>query len=421
MKCTDFGREIMAKKKKLNRKKFFRFLLITALLVIAAIVVFTPVLIKMDGEKRVEIGYKDAYEDAGAKLIFGGQPKVSSDLDVTSPGKYKIVYSFLLAHRTRTVVVVDDVAPSITLNGDENMYVSTGTEFTDPGCIAIDEIDGDISSKVEVSGDLSPDKSGVYKAEKAGVYHISYIATDAAGNAVRARRTVNVVDGGAMEMGVLDFDLNLFYSDVICKDVGYDEEKFADLLLFGDSFIEKLGEIGLVAYRHLWSRPSISTEDFYTKAIYVYGYLDGETTFWDAMDEHHPKNVLVLLNSDWTSRWTPEFLNESCDRAYGKMKEKYPDTNFIICSIMPVEYWYDRPEYVEEVGYNRDDRINKMNVYMCELCRKYGFKFMNAAEAVKDPATGACIQEYIYEPDGIHLSDEGCQVMLDYIISHLDY
>ena len=399
------------KKKKLNKKKFFRFLIFAALLILAAVVVFTPVLIKMNGEKRVEIGYGESYEDAGAKLVFGGQPKVSSNVDTSKPGKYKVSYSFLLASRSRTVLVVDKVAPVITLNGNENVYISTGTAFEDPGCTAFDEIDGDISSKVQVSSDLD--------INKAGVYHISYVATDAAGNAVRERRTVNVVDGGAMEMGVLEFDLNLFYSDVICRDVGYDEEKFRDLILFGDSFIEKFGEIGMVAYRHLWSRPSLSTEDFYTREIYVFGALGG--TFWDAMDEHHPENILVLLNSDWTSRWTPEFLNESCDRAYSRMKERYPDTNFIICSIMPVEYWYDRPEYVAEVGYNRDDRINKMNVYMCELCRKYGFKFMNAAEAVKDPATGACIQEYIYEPDGIHLSDAGCQAMLDYIISHLDY
>ncbi|MBR0417201.1 MAG: DUF5011 domain-containing protein [Firmicutes bacterium] len=401
-----------AKKKKLNKKKFIRFIIFAALLALAAVIVFTPVLIKMNGDSKVEIGYGESYEDAGASLLIGkGQPKVKSDLDTSKIGKYKITYSFLLAHRTRTVSVVDRVAPVLTLEGSDVIYMSTGAEYTEQGFKAWDEIDGDITSKVEVSSDLNKDA--------AGVYHISYVATDAAGNAVRERRTVNVVDGGAMEMDVLSFDLNPFYPDVICKDVGYNEEKFADLLLFGDSFIEKFGEIGMVAYRHLWSRPSISTDDFYTKEIYVYGALGG--TFWDAMDEHHPENVLVLLNSDWTSRWTPEYLNESCDKAYAQMKERYPDTNFIICSIMPVEYWYDRPEYVAETGYNRDDRINKMNVYMCELCRKYGFKFMNAAEAVKDPNTGACIQEYIYEPDGIHLSDAGCQAMLDYIMCHLDY
>ncbi len=412
MKCIDFGREIMAKKKKLNKKKFIRFIIIAALLVLAAVVTFTPVLIQMNGEKRVEIGYGENYEDAGAEVKLGlGKVKTESDVDTSKIGTYKVKYSFLMAHLTRTVSVIDDVPPVLTLNGSDNIYMSTGTTFNDPGFTAIDEIDGDITSKVEVSSDLN--------TAVAGVYHVSYVSTDAAGNAVRERRTINVVDGGAMEMGVLDFDLNLYYPDVICKDVGYNEDKFYDLILFGDSFIEKFGEIGMVAYRHLWSRPSLSTEDFYTKEIYVFGVLGG--TFWDAMDEHHPENILVLLNSDWTSRWTPEFLNESCDRAYAKMKQKYPDTNFIICSIMPVEYWYDRPEYVEEVGYNRDDRINKMNVYMCELCRKYGFKFMNAAEAVKDPNTGACIQEYIYEPDGVHLSDAGCQAMLDYIISHLDY
>ena len=403
----------MAKKKKLNIKKFIRFVLIVVVLLAAAVAVFTPVLIEMNGEKKVEICYGEEDVDAGAKIRLGlGKVRTESDVDTSKIGKYKVKYSFLLASCTRSVSVVDKVSPVLTLEGSEIVYMATGDEYIEQGFSAYDEIDGDLTSRVEID-------NKELNVSEAGTYHISYVVSDAAGNAVRQRRTVNVIDGGALEMGVLDFDLNPFYPDVICKDVGYDEEKFKDLILFGDSFIEKLGEIGLVAYRHLWSRPSTSTDDFYTKEIYVFGALGG--TFWDAMDAHHPENVLVLLNSDWTSRWTPEYLRESCDKAYGLMKERYPDTNFIICSIMPVEYWYDRPEYVAEVGFNRDDRINKMNVYMCELCRKYGFKFMSAAEAVKDPATGACKQEYIYEPDGVHLSDLGCQVMLDYIMCHLDY
>lgn len=41
-------------------------------------------------------------------------------------------------------------------------------------------------------------------------------------------------------------------------------------------------------------------------------------------------------------------------------------------------------------GFDRNDRINKMNAHMCELCRNYGFKFMNVAKELKDPATGCC-------------------------------
>ena len=121
------------KKKKLNKKKFLRFIIVVALLVLAAVVTFTPVLIRMNGDKKVEIGYGENYEDAGAKLLVGGEPKVSSDVDVSKPGKYKVTYSFLMAHRTRSVVVVDNVAPVVTLNGNENVYLSTNTPFTDPG------------------------------------------------------------------------------------------------------------------------------------------------------------------------------------------------------------------------------------------------------------------------------------------------
>ena len=53
----------MSGKKRLNKKKFIRFLIIAALLTAAVIIVFTPVLIKMNGEKKVEIGYGEEYED----------------------------------------------------------------------------------------------------------------------------------------------------------------------------------------------------------------------------------------------------------------------------------------------------------------------------------------------------------------------
>ena len=49
-----------AKKKKLNKKKFIRFIIFAALLALAAVIVFTPVLIKMNGDSKVEIGYGES-------------------------------------------------------------------------------------------------------------------------------------------------------------------------------------------------------------------------------------------------------------------------------------------------------------------------------------------------------------------------
>lgn len=354
----------MSKKYKINRKKFIRFLAALLVVIVGLAVIVSSVLKK----------------------------KPQADPEPEPQG--------------------DQVRPEITLIGPSRITMIVGGQYSEYGCTAKDDVDGDLTDKVEIQSDIN--------TKAAGEYHVSYIVSDAAGNMTRERRTVIVTSEGPLTQDVLSFDLNQFYADVICKETPYDEAKYDNLILFGDSFIEKLCERGYLYYKQCWSRPSISTEDIYTKTI-QHAYVDVGETFFDVMDSQKPETVLILLNSDWTGRWNPEYLSQSCDAFYGKIKADYPDTRFIICSLMPVEYYYDTPQKVAETGFNRDDRINKMNVYMCELCRKYGFKFMNAAESVKNPATGACYDEYIYEPDGIHLSDAGCEVMLEYIKNHLDY
>ena len=157
----------MAKKKKLNLKKFIRFLVVAALLLVVAAAVFTPVLIEMNGDKKVEIGYGETYEDAGAKVKFGlGKIKTESDVDTSKIGKYKVKYSFLMASRTRTVNVVDKIAPVLLLDGPEIVYMATGSEYQEQGFTAYDEIDGDLTSKVSAkksSISLSMSGSPVYQ------------------------------------------------------------------------------------------------------------------------------------------------------------------------------------------------------------------------------------------------------------------
>jgi hypothetical protein len=80
----------------------------------------------------------------------------------------------------------DDVtAPSIVLNGNDPMQVVVGTTFTDPGVVATDDVDGDLTSDVVVSGTVN--------ANLVGSYVLTYTATDVAGNAGTAIRNVNVV------------------------------------------------------------------------------------------------------------------------------------------------------------------------------------------------------------------------------------
>ena len=381
-------------------------MLLASFLLIAAIVVVTmPVLIELKGEDEISICYGEEYVDAGASLKWNlGKVRTEGSVDISLIGDYEIEYSFLLERVKRTVHVVDMVRPEIKLEGPLSQYYEVGSEYIEYGCSAFDEIDGDLSEKVEI------DTSELNMNEE-GTYHVSYTVSDAAGNAVRERREIKVAADGPMSQSLWEFSLHPFYDDVICKETEFDQEKYDSLWTFGDSFIGNLQYYGGFSWYRTIYYASLSTDDFRDIPV---RYSEGFDYFENVMNYAKPKALLVLLNSDWTGRWSVDYTAESCDKAYAFLADNYPDTQIIICSIMPVD------AYFNVGGYGRNYNIDKMNVHMCELCRKYGFKFMNAAEAVRNPNTGGCYDEYI-SGDHIHLSYAGFQLMREYIESHLDW
>ena len=406
-----------------NKKTIWMILVVMAA-VLAAALLATPLLIEVNGEKEITVGQYEEFEDPGARVRFGlGEVKTKGMVDTSQLGDQTIVYSFITERVKRTVHVVDRTPPRIVLNGPTNVYITVGEEYEDPWVkSAIDDNDGDLTPFVESESDLNENVPGEY--------HISYLAVDSAGNAARERSKITVLENGPLTQERKEFSLSPYYDDVLCREFPYSEsdlasqshngEMYSQLLFFGDSFIGNLGDYGLVDYSQLWSRGSLGTDTVYDMPITVYGYYDDSTTFFGAMDAHHPEVVLILLNSDRTLYWTPEYLSQSCDAFYGDIVNRYPDTAFLICSITPVDEYYSSDGWINREGFDRNDRINKMNAYMCELCRKYGFRFMNAAEVLRNPDTGCCYGKYIGE-DGIHLNYDGYSLMVDYVKHHMDW
>lgn len=84
----------------------------------------------------------------------------------------------------RQIVRKDVTPPTITLKGDASITINAGTAYSEPGYTANDNIDGDITDKVVVSG--SVDKY------HAGTYTLTYTVSDSHGNTATAQRTVTV-------------------------------------------------------------------------------------------------------------------------------------------------------------------------------------------------------------------------------------
>jgi hypothetical protein len=107
-----------------------------------------------------------------------------------------------------TVTVVDKTAPIITLTGNVEITLSVGDNYTDAGYAAEDNVDGDITANVVITGDVNTNVTGTYT--------ITYNVNDAAGNAAdQLSRQVTVQDSS------VDIALNIYApKSVYDTDVG---------------------------------------------------------------------------------------------------------------------------------------------------------------------------------------------------------
>ena len=87
----------------------------------------------------------------------------------------------------------DRIAPDLQLVGDATIEIAAGEEYLDPGATAIDDIDGDITDKIEITGTIN---SALVSTQT-----VTYSVADKSNNGSIIQRTVivgvNVGTGGS--------------------------------------------------------------------------------------------------------------------------------------------------------------------------------------------------------------------------------
>ena len=148
----------------------------------------------VDGSLNLTHELGTVYNDAGATSDGGETVTTTGTVDVNTLGTYTITYSATDAAgntgtATRTVEVVDTIAPVVTLNGSSSITVELDTVYNELGATS------NGNEAVNISGDT-------VNINVAGTYTVVYSATDAAGNTGTASRTVtvknityNIIDG----------------------------------------------------------------------------------------------------------------------------------------------------------------------------------------------------------------------------------
>jgi len=160
----------------------------------------TMPIITLKGNSNIELKVNDKYTEEGATATDDKDGDITANIvvtgsvDTSKEGTYVVTYSVKdtagnEAKVTRTVVVKkveekDTVKPTIALKGKSSIELKVNDQYTEEGATATDNKDGDITSKIVVTGSVDTSKEGTYK--------IIYSVKDTAGNEATVTRTVVV-------------------------------------------------------------------------------------------------------------------------------------------------------------------------------------------------------------------------------------
>ena len=146
----------------------------------------------LNGENEIVLDVGTDYKEEGVKVLvndtdMSNNIKIDNqNIDINKLGEYKIKYYIILDKREydyyRTIKVVDRTKPIITLKGKSKIEMLIGENYKEEGYAAIDNYDGDITSKVIVKKDIDNSVNGEYK--------ITYEVSDSSGNSALLERIV---------------------------------------------------------------------------------------------------------------------------------------------------------------------------------------------------------------------------------------
>lgn len=140
----------------------------------------------------LEAPYKgENYEYPKVTCSFLGlkaNAKLTKELDLGEMGEQEIEYTCSKAifkkSKKYTVKVMDKIPPEITLNGNTETSVYIGKKYIELGAKANDNMDGDVTDSIVISGEINN--------QVIGSYEIKYSATDKSGNVGTGIRKVHV-------------------------------------------------------------------------------------------------------------------------------------------------------------------------------------------------------------------------------------
>ena len=158
------------------------------------------------GEAQISFSMSSGdYTDAGATaddLDDGDlteQIVIVNGVDILLPDTYFVTYNVTDSDGNeaeeviRYITVIDDIPPVITLTGDSEITLELGSEYIEAGDSAIDNVDGDLTNDILITGSVD--------YNTAGTYTIFYDVSDSSGNAANTVSRTIIVNAASSNSG----------------------------------------------------------------------------------------------------------------------------------------------------------------------------------------------------------------------------
>lgn len=334
--------------------------------------------------------------------------KHTNNINKEKLGKYKVTFTYKdksKEYKVKKKIEVKDIEkPVITLNKGNKLIIPINTKYTEPGYTVTDNYDKSLDKSVKITGNVDTEKEGTYK--------IKYSVTDKSNNTETVTRTVTVTKEIPLNQSVKDFDLNGFFNDVILKETEDGGKEYSDEFIFaGDSTALYYVINKQITGKRLWHKEGIDPETALTSSIYI-NHIDTKKTFVENFKEKQPEKVIMTLGTNSAAYMEPAYFIKNYKKLLNEIKKVSPNTRIIIQSIPPVAKSYD-----SKTNTINNDKINKLNYYIAEMCQELKLPFLNSAESLKDSDGG--LKDGYYIKDGIHLSKSGNEIMMKYFETHM--
>lgn len=199
---------------------------------------------------------------------------------------------------------------------------------------------------------------------------------------------------------------------------------FDDAVIIGDSVSLKL--------KNFVVKERKTDPDYFGKAQFLTsGSLGSGNSLWEVSDKSvHPsfqgtkmrleesvpktgaKKIYIMLGTNDVAVYGTEGSVKNMETLIDLIAANVPDAQFFIQSATPI------CEGAEKKSLNNAALV-EYNKALSEMCQRRGFQFVDVASAMRDER-GFLPREYCSDPDGmgIHLTDAGCRIWLDYLSTH---